>query len=900
MSVIIKICCVYLLSLFVYNVCKAEESDIFSKKYNMKFEEIFGKDYKENIFSKPKSVSEELDCEIRKLAYQFAMKLNPGQGSLTELRAVHEALQLEACGSKFVYKNEYKPSELDLKDALNIFVDNINGDFIRTGKINAPFQDIQSGIDECQKQLKLGFPNKCVVNIRGGMYNISSPLFVTSSNLVLTNYRDEEVIVTSDLNIDVTWKSFKSSLDIYMNVSPIFENLVPKQSTKSVIYLGSVTVSQCRELCEEKPICSSFIFFDNSTKDFANQCYIRTDGMWNTKKFNGVISGKKVNIFSADLSGFNLPVFDQMFFADQRLVKARFPNANPEIQGLHTFPTGYIDQAASWLPPKVASPPIDIKLQSPNRPNSYFSSFFVGIGGTVSQFEPPSSYWGSSSPVAGSIYNVPSGLRYYNDSEFNSRSWKNPSTGVVHAFHGDHWGNWMFKLDSRDQGSQTLKWSWGGFQEARGDSNGREWYIENIFEELDVANEWFYDKEEKILYYFPNVTANGEFILPSKFQVPQLPSLIRMIGSKDNPIINTAVSGLTLLHSTQTFMEPYQVPSGGDWSVHPNGMLFLEGTVNVTISNCIFNSPGGNGIFVKGFHRNLQISQNTMFNLGDNGIVLVGQSKLIDGSEGYHPDGTRIYKNIIYEIGIWGKQSYSFVQSVSRGTIIDSNVFFNGPRAGININDGFGGGNMIQNNLLFNFVRETDDHGPINTWDRVPYLTRNDGRLSMGVKLNHIYKNFLVNNYRSVWPIDHDDGSSYWFDSFNFLVYGGFKDYLGHDLHSQNNIYVYPKDGNCVLTIGQIKYVTGYNDTFSSNICVTQNTQISNLGSCNQKDIFALIPLFAENIYYTPSGAIQVNCGGSIWNLTTLQQQGMEKGSISQILPSDFEIVNWGKELFSL
>lgn len=30
---------------------------------------------------------------------------------------------------------------------------------------------------------------------------------------------------------------------------------------------------------------------------------------------------------------------------------------------------------------------------------------------------------------------------------------------------------------------------------------------------------------------------------------------------------------------------------------------------------------------------------------------------------------------------------------------------FNGPRAGINVNDGFGGGNQIEKNLLFNFVR---------------------------------------------------------------------------------------------------------------------------------------------------------------------------------------------------
>ena len=35
---------------------------------------------------------------------------------------------------------------------------------------------------------------------------------------------------------------------------------------------------------------------------------------------------------------------------------------------------------------------------------------------------------------------------------------------------------------------------------------GREWYVENIFEELDVAEEWFYDEETKIIYYSPNGT----------------------------------------------------------------------------------------------------------------------------------------------------------------------------------------------------------------------------------------------------------------------------------------------------------------------------------------------------------------------------------------------------------
>ena len=62
-----------------------------------------------------------------------------------------------------------------------------------------------------------------------------------------------------------------------------------------------------------------------------------------------------------------------------------------------------------------------------------------------------------------------------------------------------------------------MHWTWGGFQEARGSSAGKEWYVENIFEELDSANEWFYDEDTKTLYFSPNMTThNGKSVLPEK------------------------------------------------------------------------------------------------------------------------------------------------------------------------------------------------------------------------------------------------------------------------------------------------------------------------------------------------------------------------------------------------
>jgi hypothetical protein len=43
---------------------------------------------------------------------------------------------------------------------------------------------------------------------------------------------------------------------------------------------------------------------------------------------------------------------------------------------------------------------------------------------------------------------------------------------------------------------------------------------------------------------------------------------------------------------------------------------------------------------------------------------------------------------------------------------------FHGPRAGFNFNDHFGGGTVLTQNLFFDWVQKSTDHGAINFWDR--------------------------------------------------------------------------------------------------------------------------------------------------------------------------------------
>jgi hypothetical protein len=79
----------------------------------------------------------------------------------------------------------------------------------------------------------------------------------------------------------------------------------------------------------------------------------------------------------------------------------------------------------------------------------------------------------------------------------------------------------------------------------------------------------------------------------------------------------------------------------------------------------------------------------------------------------------------------------------------------------LNLNDGFGGANVIDGNLFFSAVLETKDHGPFNSWDRLPFLTKvKDGATpSLYPAWNHLTRNLFFSG--SPHAIDTDDGSDW-------------------------------------------------------------------------------------------------------------------------------------------
>lgn len=229
-------------------------------------------------------------------------------------------------------------------------------------------------------------------------------------------------------------------------------------------------------------------------------------------------------------------------------------------------------------------------------------------------------------------------------------------------------GGWMFQVTGIQPDGTIGLDPWGGQQEARGRTSGAEFYIENILEELDSPREWFSDG--KTLYYYPNSTAPP----PSAVTVPRLATLISLEGVQTDSLSAGAVKdvllqGFTLTHSLTTFMGEYEVPSGGDWSMHRGGAVFAQGVSGLTVDGCHFHRLGGNGLMLSEYAFQTKILRSEFSWIGDSAVSQMGSVKfdrthnmdpnsndLADLTDGRHPFGTSVQSCVFREIGVYGKQ----------------------------------------------------------------------------------------------------------------------------------------------------------------------------------------------------------------------------------------------------
>jgi len=324
----------------------------------------------------------------------------------------------------------------------------------------------------------------------------------------------------------------------------------------------------------------------------------------------------------------------------------------------------------------------------------------------------------------------------------------------------------------------------------------------------------------------------------------------------------------------------------------------------LSVDDCLFERLDGNALILSGYNRNATIQNSEFKWIGDSAMVAWGYSQGIDGTDGNQPRFTNIIGNIVHELGLFEKQSSPWFQAISCQTLLKDNILFNGPRALINFNDGFGGGNEIVNNLLFNPNRDTSDQGPFNSWDRLPFLTDVlDGTPQLTPAYNNIHHNFMICNYGSNMCIDNDDGSSYYLNHHNFEVYGGHKsDFGGHNKFTYNTVMAFAQDYQIGLCGDFWSAVPGYVDGYYDNICIQgQPVPYLTISSCDQSNPTpSVMPVLMNNTVYNVNGETSVVCGSTTISEEDFQALGFDLGTTALPMPSDDQIIAWGKALLGM
>jgi hypothetical protein len=91
----------------------------------------------------------------------------------------------------------------------------------------------------------------------------------------------------------------------------------------------------------------------------------------------------------------------------------------------------------------------------------------------------------------------------------------------------------------------------------------------------------------------------------------------------------------------------------------------VDGAENINIRYNIFTQNGNNNIFFANHVTNSVIEYNEMKYGSDSGIIFLGSTSLMDGTEETHPHDNLIQRNLFRELGLYNKQSAPFFQSKS-------------------------------------------------------------------------------------------------------------------------------------------------------------------------------------------------------------------------------------------
>lgn len=229
----------------------------------------------------------------------------------------------------------------------------------------------------------------------------------------------------------------------------------------------------------------------------------------------------------------------------------------------------------------------------------------------------------------------------------------------------------------------------------------KDWvYFENALEFVDTPNEWYYDKANNKLYYFPEEGTD-----PNKLDItiPCLEKLVDVVGTEEAPVKNMDFLGLQFSHTT------WYMPQNGMRAAHQGGLyteivdgvvttVLPEAAVNfsyaesINIQNCAFTMLGEGALKIAQGANGNRIDSNTFTDVGGYGIYIghTGQSRSLSWTAEQYDDravprGNVIFGNYLNYCGTVDRSCLGIWATFLNHTRIEANTLQNINYTGISV-----------------------------------------------------------------------------------------------------------------------------------------------------------------------------------------------------------------------
>ncbi|MGC8830007.1 MAG: right-handed parallel beta-helix repeat-containing protein [Verrucomicrobiia bacterium] len=360
------------------------------------------------------------------------------------------------------------------------------------------------------------------------------------------------------------------------------------------------------------------------------------------------------------------------------------------------------------------------------------------------------------------------------------KNWKNLPDANIILFHS--WENSIHPIKSVNLESNLVEfvaplkewWTIGYWEKSQ------RYIVDNVFEALDEPGEWYLERKNGRLYYYPAPEEK-----PDKINAiaPTLIEIVKISGEPKSGkfVSNIVFRGISFYHS--------------DWFRHTNGnsstqaaveapcAIVADGAINCAFERCEIAHTGGYAVWFRRGCRSCRVEQTRIFDTGAGG-VRIGECNMAKDDCDESTSNT-VFNNHIYDgghiftggVGIWVAQSSS--------NLISNNEIHNFNYTGISVGWNW---NDAPNRTHHNIIQYNHIHHLVNG-----VMSDAGGIYCLGVSPGSVIRNNIIHD---IWPYEKPDfGWGIYLDATcgNYLV--------------ESNIVYYTRSGGLMYNNGGHEHV---------------------------------------------------------------------------------------------